>query len=167
MRRLLIVSPNFPPVNAVDMHRVRLSLPYFRDFGWEPRVLAVDPARVENAREPLLLETIPVHVPVHHCGAFDARLTTRVGVAALALRALPFLYRAGARLIREHRPDLIYFSTTSFPVLALGRLWKKRFGVPFIVDMQDPWVSDYAGKQARNARPKKYWAARYIHRALE
>jgi len=41
MKRVLIVSPNFPPINAPDMQRVRMSLPFYRDNGWEPVVLAV------------------------------------------------------------------------------------------------------------------------------
>src|SRR5947208_6428284 len=102
MRRLLIVSPHFPPVNAPDMQRIRMSLPHFAQFGWEPRVLAVDPERVEGMREPLLLETVPADVPVHHASALNARWTRKLGVGALALRALPFLHRAGTRLIREH-----------------------------------------------------------------
>ncbi|MEP6937507.1 MAG: glycosyltransferase [Chthoniobacterales bacterium] len=167
MRRLLIISPNFPPVNAPDMHRVRMSLPHFAEFGWEARVLAVDPDRVEGVREPLLLETIPPEIPVHRCGAFDVRWTRKIGIGALALRAFPFLYRSGARLIREHRPDLVFFSTTMFPVLPLGRLWKQRFGVPFVVDLQDPWVSDYYEKRPGTERPPKYALAQRMHRILE
>ena len=163
MRRLLIVSPNFPPVNAADMQRIRISLPHFEEFGWQPRVLAVEPDRVQGVREPLLLESVPSQVPVHHCGAFDISWTRKIGITALALRALPFLYRAGARLIREHHPDLIFFSTTAFPVLALGRLWKQRFGVPFVVDMQDPWVSESHGKR----QSLKHRLARSLHRLLE
>ncbi len=41
MRRVLIVSPHFPPTNAPDHQRVRMSLPYFQENGWEPVVLAV------------------------------------------------------------------------------------------------------------------------------
>jgi hypothetical protein len=167
MHRLLIVSPHFPPVNAPDMQRVRMSLPHFTEFGWEARVLAVDPDRVEGVREPLLLETLPCGVPVHHACAFDVRWTRQLGFSALALRALPFLHRAGARLIREHRPDLVFFSTTMFPVLVLGRLWKRRFGVPFVVDMQDPWVSDYYERRPRLERPRKHRLAQRMHRALE
>jgi hypothetical protein len=166
-QNLLIVSPNFPPVNVPDMHRVRMSLPHFAEFGWEPRVLAVDPRRVEGVREPLLLETIPAHVPVHHACALDLSWTRKVGVSALALRALPFLHRTGMRLIREHRPDLVYFSTTMFPVMVLGRLWKRRFGVPFVVDMQDPWVSDYYDQRPPSERPRKYRLAQRMHRTLE
>src|SRR5436190_15445678 len=167
MRRLLIVSPHFPPVNAPDMQRVRMSLPHFAEFGWEARVLAVDPERVEGVREPRLLETIPSHVAVHHADAFDVRWTRKLGVGALAIRALPFLHRAGAAILRAHKADLVYFSTTMFPVMVLGRLWKRRFGVPFVVDMQDPWVSDYYERRPRLERPRKHRLAQRMHRTLE
>ena len=35
LRKVLIVSPHFPPVNAPDMQRTRLALPYLRACGWE------------------------------------------------------------------------------------------------------------------------------------
>jgi Glycosyl transferase 4-like domain len=167
MRRLLIVSPVFPPANAPDMHRVRMSLPYFRESGWEPRVLTVDPALTERVIDPALEETVPRDVPVHRAKAFDPKWTRKLGFSAIGLRALPFLYREGARLIRQHRPDLIYFSTTAFPVLALGRVWKRRFGVPFVIDLQDPWVGEYYDKRPRAERPPKYALAQMMHGMLE
>src|SRR2546423_2747794 len=167
MRRLLIISPHFPPTNTPDMHRVRMSLPYFAEFGWEPQVLAVEPDRTGRLLDPRLMETIPHDVPIRHASAFNASWTRKLGFSALGLRAWPFLYRAGTRLIREHRPDLIYFSTTVFPVLTLGRLWKHRFGVPFVIDLQDPWVGDYYDRRPRAERPPKYALAQRMHRMLE
>jgi hypothetical protein len=167
MRRLLIVSPNFPPVNAPDMHRVRMSLPYFPDFGWESIVLAVDPECTERVTDPALLQTIPADVPIHRTGAFSVRWTRKLGIGDLGLRALPSLHREGVRLIKEHKPDLIYFSTTIFPVFVLGRLWKQRFGVPFVVDMQDPWFDDCHDRRPRHERPPKYWLANRMHGMLE
>jgi hypothetical protein len=41
MKRVLIISPYFAPVNAADMQRVRMSLPYFKKSGWEAEVVAV------------------------------------------------------------------------------------------------------------------------------
>ena len=46
--RVLIVSPHFPPVNAPDHQRVRMSLPYLGEFGWEGHVLTVAPEFVER-----------------------------------------------------------------------------------------------------------------------
>ncbi|HVX09720.1 MAG TPA: glycosyltransferase [Pirellulales bacterium] len=167
MRRVLIVSPHFPPTNAADMHRVRISLPFYQDFGWDPEVLAVDAAYVEGTREPALLETVPEGVPMHRVRALPARLARKVGFSALGLRAFPFLYRQGLRVIRLRKPDLIFFSTTMFPVMPLGRLWKRRFGVPFVLDMQDPWVTDYYDRNPGAPRLPKHRLAQRMHKMLE
>ena len=166
-RRLLIVSPHFPPTNAPDAHRVRLSLRYYREFGWEPIVLAVNPAFVEGTQEPLLLETIPSDVTVRRVAAVPVRWTKSLGFGALGLRAFPFLYQGGVSIIRQESPDLIFISTTMFHVMALGRLWKRKFAIPFVLDMQDPWVNEYVDRESAIRRGIKHRAAAGIHRVLE
>jgi hypothetical protein len=47
------------------------------------------------------------------------------------------------RLLQQEHFDLIFFSTTQFAILPLGRLWKKKFGIPYVIDLQDPWLTDY------------------------
>ena len=100
MRRILVVSPHFPPTSAADMHRVRQSLQYFPEFGWQPSVLAVEPGFVEGQNEPLLLQTVPADIDVTRVRALPANLTRKVGLGDLALRSIPFLYRPGGRIIR-------------------------------------------------------------------
>lgn len=143
MRRVLIVSPSFPPTNAADMHRVRQSLPYLEENGWEATVLAVDPDFCDQPRDERLLETIPRTVRVERVRAVSSRVTRRLGFGSLAIRAYPFLWRAGTRLLSSSRFDLVFFSTTMFATIGLGPGWKRRFGVPFVIDLQDPWWSDY------------------------
>src|SRR5205085_5106 len=48
-----------------------------------------------------------------------------------------------------------------------GRLWKRRFGVPFVVDLQDPWVGEYFEKRPSRQRPRKFALAQAMHRRLE
>src|SRR5436190_1404021 len=129
--RVLIVSPHFPPVDAADMQRVRVSLPYFREYGWEPYVLAVAPDR-DDTLEPLFLETLDDTVKVERVRAIPRSITRWFGIGNVALRSLPFLYLAGSRLIKRHRIDLVYFSTTMFLAMPLGRLWRVRFGIPYV-----------------------------------
>ena len=148
MRQLLIVSPNFPPVSAPDMQRVRMSLPHFEKFGWTPHVLAVGGTE-ERLVEPDLLRSVPANVSVGYTSALPLRLTRPIGIGNPALRAFLHLYRAGARLIRERGVEMVYFSTTMFPAMALGRIWKATTGVPYVVDMQDPWVNEYVEWKAR------------------
>ncbi|HXA14154.1 MAG TPA: glycosyltransferase, partial [Opitutaceae bacterium] len=77
------------------------------------------------------------------CGALPARLTRLAGLGSLGPRAWLHLRGAGARLLRREHFDLVFFSTTQFLTFTLGAAWKKKFSTPFIVDVQDPWRTDY------------------------
>lgn len=169
-KKVLIISPHFPPINAPDHQRIRMALPYLKEFGWDATVLAVDPQYVEGIRDPLLEKTVPVDTPIFRTQALRSKLTRVVGLGSLALRAMVFLWRQGNRLlVREPKFDLIFFSTTMFPTLILGPLWKRRFGVPYIVDYQDPWISDYYArtKQIPPGGRFKYWFNGILARLFE
>ena len=167
MKKVLIISPRFPPINAADMHRVRHSLPYFPDFGWDPTVLAVEPDHVEGEREPRLQHTFPDDADVRRTKALPAEWTRQIRIGNLGLRALPYAWRRGSEIIWEEDIDLVYFSTTAFPILALGRYWKARFGVPYVIDMQDPWYSGTYDPDEAPAVLSKAWLARQLGRVLE
>lgn len=141
--RVLIVSPHFPPINAPDHQRVRMSLPYLEEFGWEAHILTVRPEYVEGVIDPLLAQTIPQHTPVIYTRALPVKQTRRFGLGSLGLRSYPYLLRAGDRLLSQNKFDLVYFSTTIFNSMALGYRWYCRFGVPYVLDFQDPWLGDY------------------------
>ena len=125
-RRVLIVSPHFPPINAPDHQRVRMSLPYFEEFGWRPTVLAVRPEDTEGSADPWLEHTLPTNVEVIRTTALPVRWTRRIGLGNLGLRALVPFWREGNKLLGRERFDAVYFSTTMFPVMALGPWWRRR-----------------------------------------
>lgn len=153
--RVLIVSPHFPPVNAPDHQRVRMALPYFHEFGWKPHILAVEPRFVEGFRDEALLATLSDDVPITRVAALPARLTRLVGLGSLGLRAVAPLGWAGDRLLRSHRFDAVFFSTTIFSTMNFGPTWKRRWHVPYVLDMQDPWINDYYRRT--NVRPPGGW----------
>jgi hypothetical protein len=171
MKRVLVVSPNFAPINGADMHRVRSTLPYFRESGYEPLVLALDPSGISDEQhDPLLLATVADDVRVWRVPVWPERATRWLGVRNPALRAGPALMRVGSKIIRELGVDLVYFSTTMFPVMTLGRYWKARFSLPFIVDLQDPWYTEYYSGPNSPPPPGgrvKFQIANTIARALE
>src|SRR5439155_23896475 len=123
--------------------RVRMALAHFKKCGWEPVVLAVAPQFSENSRDESLLATIPNDVEVHRVKALPAGLTRAFGIGNLALRSLPYLRSKGNWLLSNRRFDLMFFSTSVFPVMSLGPVWRKRFGVPYLLDFQDPWLTNY------------------------
>jgi hypothetical protein len=148
-RRVLIVSPHFPPINAPDHQRIRVALPHLQEFGWDAEILAVEPNQVPHPQDPLLARALPAGLSITRTPALPTRLTSLIGLGNVGWRSLPFLQQAGDRLLTTQTFDLIFFSTTIFPVMLLGPYWQHKFGIPYVLDFQDPWRSDYhQGKQA-------------------
>ena len=144
MQRILIVSPHFPPINAADHQRVRMSLPYFQEFGWQPHILTVKSECIEGGVQDLFLtKTVPDNIPITYTKTLPFKHTRRIGLGSLGLRSFPYILRAGDRLLTQQKFDLVYFSTTVFTLMALGPRWYRRFGIPYVVDFQDPWLSNY------------------------
>lgn len=169
LRRVLIVSPHWPPVNAPDMQRARMSLPYYRVYGWEPIVLAVDDRWQDGVREPELQQTIPPDTGIHRAAALPSAWTRWLGVTNLGLRAWIGLFLKGRRLIRKHQIDLVFFTNTQFVTFTLGRLWLRLCGVPYVLDLQDPWRTDYYERPGSRRPPGgwKYQVARAMAWLLE
>lgn len=168
MKRVLVISPHFPPVNAADMQRIRHTLPYLKEYGWEAEVIAVDPACIEvYSSDDLLNDTVPEDVKVHHVQAYDVHKTRKFGLGSLSMRSFFHYKKKGNELLRSGKFDLVYFTTTAFHVMALGRYWKRKFGVPFILDIQDPWRNDFYLDKPKNERPPKFWLSYNIDKYLE
>lgn len=167
LKNILIISPSFSPINSADMHRVRQSISYFREFGWNPIILTVKSHLVEGKKDSLLTKSIPSDIEILQVDAFSTRWTRKVGLGNLGLRSLWFYWKKGNQLFKEKKIDLIYFSTTVFPVMILGNYWKKKFNIPYIIDMQDPWHSDYYLKVSKNQRPPKFWFSYFLNKFLE
>jgi len=167
VKRLLIISPHFPPVNAADMHRIRTSLPYYKELGWTVEIVTVDDRYVDIVKDPLLMESIPKNIPIHKTKALSKKWTSKLGLGSLALRSFLYYRYKVNRILTHNKFDLIYFSTTEFPICALGAYWKKKYGVPYVIDMQDPWHTEYYKDKPKNQRPKKYWFSYRLHKYLE
>lgn len=167
LRRVLIVSPHFPPINAPDHQRVRTALPYLREFGWQAHVLAVQPNHVEHPSDPDLQKVLPDDLEMTFTQAFPVQLTRKVGLGNLGLRCLPFLAQAGNRLLANQSFDLVFFSTTIFPVMVLGDRWQRRFGIPYALDFQDPWRVNAAPTRQRPGGRLRYTVDKLLARLLE
>lgn len=167
MKKLLIISPYFPPANAADMQRIRMSLPYFKELGWEAEIVMVENKYLETTQDSLLLQTIPKDIIIHKVKAFSKKWTGKLGLGSIALRSLWFYKKRVNQLLKNKKYDLVYFSTTQFPVCILGAYWKSKFGIPYVIDMQDPWHSEYYQNKPKNEQPPKYWFSYRLNKWLE
>ncbi|MDA7881485.1 hypothetical protein N9A94_04200 [Akkermansiaceae bacterium] len=164
--KILIVSPHFPPTNAPDMQRVRMILPYLAEAGISAEVLAVNPTQVAAPEDPWLVEGLPDNIPVHRVDALDLSWRKIPGLGTLSLRAKRGLQKKGDALLQKGEFDLVYFSTTQWTIHSLGPRWKKRFGVPFAMDYQDPWITDYYRENPQVTPPGgrlKYWLSQRLN----
>ncbi|WDF76905.1 hypothetical protein PQ469_23765 [Mucilaginibacter sp. KACC 22773] len=167
MKKLLIISPYFPPVNGADMQRIRMSLPYFAANGWDAEVIMVDEQYADLPADYLLLQSIPEQIRIYKVKALKKSITSKLGLGSIALRSLWFYRQKIKELLKTQSYDLIYFSTTQFPVCILGAYFKKRYGIAYVIDMQDPWFSDYYEDKPKAQRPPKYWFSYRLNKYLE
>jgi hypothetical protein len=149
------------------MQRIRMSLPYFKQFGWEAEVITVDPIYSDLQKDELLAETIPADIKIHTVKALNKKWTSKLGFGSLAFRSYWFYLKQVNKLLKKDKFDLIYFSTTQFPVCVLGAYWKKQFGVPYVIDMQDAWYSEYYKDKPKHQQPPKYKFVYGLHKLLE
>lgn len=138
-RRVLIVTSTYAPAMMADMQRARMLAWELPDCGWDVEVLAPDasyqlPVCLDGDSRALFCEDAPVHyAPQRHAAVFRLLRMRSIG-----WRSYAALDRLGRRLLGEKRYDCVYFSTTQFPLFALGRDWRRRYGVPYVLDFHDP-----------------------------
>ena len=170
MRRVLIVSPHFPPDTSAGAHRVRLLAPYLAAAGWEPTIVTVDPAAYEGPLDPDLASLVPEGLRVVRAPAWSARTTRAVGFGDLGLRAFTGLRRTCRELLARESFDALFITIyPTYPAL-LGPSMKRRFGVPFVLDYQDPWVGSWGrdvGAGPEGAPDMRSRASRAVAEHLE
>src|SRR4051812_44210220 len=138
MRRVLMISPHFPPDSSAASHRVRLLAPHLADAGWTPTVVTVDGSAYEGRLDRDLESLVPSTLRVERAHAWPAGATRRIGLGDLGLRAFTGLYRVCRALLARERFDALFITIyPTYPAL-LGPMLKRRFGVPFVLDYQDP-----------------------------
>jgi hypothetical protein len=169
MKNILIVCPRFPPANAADSHRVRLSLPYYAGDGWDPTVLAVaDDSGAPEDR--MLLESLPKESRIVRVPVWSERVCRKFGFGQLDYRSLIPLFLGGIRLQRQKRFDVVLFSSTVFLSFILGPIWKRIFGCKIVYDYQDPWYYGDQQPYTKQTVPGTWWKFRLgqsIARVLE
>ncbi len=142
MKRVVIIGADFAPSSLHPKH-------------YEA---TVDPEN-ENLLSPAL--------EVIRTGAFAIRWTRKIGIGDIGMRSLWQHWRAIKRLCRERKIDLILIPVPPYVPMVLGRLAYARFGIPYVIDYIDPWVTEYYWKLPKALRPPKWLVSYWLSRALE
>jgi len=138
-RRVALVSGHFPPSNLVGAQRARLWSRYLPEFGWEPIVVTGDPALYEERPDPDLERLVAPGLRVIHAATMPLRPVRLVG--DIGVRAFWGCYRVLAALATAREIDFVLVTIPSNFLAPVGRLIHRRYGVPYGIDYQDPWLN--------------------------
>ncbi|MGZ5581624.1 MAG: glycosyltransferase [Usitatibacter sp.] len=107
--------------------------------GWDVEILSPSPGFRSGASIERRSEVLRPQVPIHEAAPRGTWLFDLVRSRSLGWRSLLSMYKTGTRVLRARKFDLVYISTTNFPLFCLGRLWFRSIGVPYVLDFHDPW----------------------------
>ena len=164
LRRVLMVSPHFPPDSSAASHRVRLLAPHLETAGWSPTVVTLERSAYEGRLDPDLEALVPASLRVVRAAAWPAAITRRVGLGDLGLRALTGLRRTCRELLARERFDALFITVYPVYPALLGAGLKAAYRVPFVLDYQDPWVGAWGQSVGGGAEGAPDWKSRASRR---
>lgn len=162
MKKILLISPHFPPSNLTAVHRSRLFAEHLPEFGWEPVILTVDEKFYEEKLDWNLHKLLPVGLRIEKSTAFKVTKPRLIG--DIGLRAFFQLYKKAKNLIKTERFDFLYIPIPSFYIALLGRWLHHSTGIRYGIDYIDPWVHHFPGSEKILSR---HWLSTKLAKMLE
>jgi hypothetical protein len=147
LKKILIISPHYPPSNLAAVHRSRLFAQHLPEFGWEPIILTVHEDYYEEPPDWNLYKLIPPGQRIEKVRAFPVTKPRLIG--DIGLRAFFQLYRRAKQLIRREQIDFLYIPIPSFYAALLGRWLHETTGIKYGIDYIDPWVYELTGNESK------------------
>ncbi len=142
-RKVLIISPHFPPSNLTAVHRSRLFAQHLPSFNWDPIILTVHENYYEEKLDFNLVKLLPRELRIEKVKAWNVTKPRVIG--DIGIRGFFSIYRKAKQLIRQERIDFLFIPIPSFYAALLGRLLHSSTGVKYGIDYIDPWVHEFAG----------------------
>ena len=163
MKNLLIIYPHWAPSNLAGVHRSRLISNFLTQFGWQPHILTVKSEFYEEKLDFDLLKTVNTSTKVYYTNAMKPPKYIRF-FGDIALRAMPNLYNAAKKIIKEQQIDFIWIPIPSFYTAILGRLLHGKTKIPYGIDYIDPWVNGFVDYEKPFSRA---WLSNQLASKLE
>jgi glycosyltransferase involved in cell wall biosynthesis len=167
MKRVVIIGADFAPSSLPPATRIRFFAKHLPEFGWQPTILTIRPEYYESKTDIENQQLLPQSLEVIRTRALSSSFTRRLGIGDLGIRSFAHHWRALWRLHKEEKIDLIFIPVPPSVPMVLGRLANLRFGIPYVVDYIDPWVTEYYWMLPRKQRPPKWLLSYVFSRCLE
>lgn len=162
LRRILIITPHYPPSNLAAVHRSRLFTQHLPSFGWDPIILTVDERDYEESLDWNLHALLPKNQHIEKVRAFPVTKPRLIG--DIGLRAFFQLRKRALELLKTEHIDFVYIPIPSFYVALIGPYLHRKTGVKYGIDYIDPWVHRFPGADRLFSR---HWYSMYLAKFLE
>lgn len=162
MKKILIISPHFPPSNLTAVHRARFFANHLPAFGWEPVILTVHEDFYEEKPDWNLYKLLPEGLRIEKANAIGITRPRIIG--DIGLRAFYSIYKKAKQLIQKEKFDFLYITIPSFYGALWGRWLHEATGIPYGIDYIDPWVHEFPGSERLFSR---HWFATRVSSWLE
>jgi hypothetical protein len=154
LKKIIIVSPHFPPSNLAAVHRSRLFAQHLPKFSWEPIILTVSEKYYEEELDYNLLSLLPKELRVIKTDAISTKPFRLIG--DIGIRGFYHIYKSILNLTKTEKIDFLYIPIPSHFTALLGRLVYEKTGVKYGIDYIDPWVHQWPGTEKRFS--KHWWS---------
>lgn len=161
-RKILIITPHYPPSNLAAVHRSRLFAQHLPAFGWEPIILTVHENDYEEELDWNLHKLLPPEQRIEKVNAFKVTKPRLIG--DIGLRAFYQLRKRALELVKNEQIDFVYIPIPSFYVSLIGPYLKRKTGVKYGIDYIDPWVHKFPGSDKLFSR---HWWSTELAKRLE
>jgi len=162
MKKILVISPHYPPSNLAAVHRSRLFAQHLPAFGWQPIILTVDEKFYEEDLDWNLHQLLPKDQHIEKVNAF--KITKPRLIGDIGLRAFFHLRKKALQLVKEEKINFVYIPIPSFYVSLIGNYLHCKTGVQFGIDYIDPWVHQFPGSDKIFSR---HWFSTKLAKFLE
>ena len=160
MKRVLIITYQFPPIGGSGVQRTIKFVKYLREFGWEPVIIAPkEIIRKKRAYDETLLKDIPEDVKTFRVYTFDfivsifLRISYFLGFRKLAgvivetifipdhqILWFPALLLRIRGILKKEKIGVIYTTSPPRSLGLMGIILKKLLNVKWVADYRDPWT---------------------------
>ncbi len=162
MKKILIITPHYPPSNLAAVHRSRLFAQHLPAFGWEPVILAVHEDYYEEELDWNLHKLLPAKQRIEKVAAYPVTKPRLIG--DIGLRAFFQLRKRALELVKSEQIDFVYIPIPSFYVSLIGPYLHRKTGVKYGIDYIDPWVHVFPGSDKLFSR---HWFSTKLAKWLE
>lgn len=132
MKNILIITTYFPPMAGVGAVRVTKYVKYLKRFNWKPTVITVSEEDI-TAYDDTLLKDVDSDIEVIRL-KLNSNKNDKIGK-----RFLKALKKQIENIIQNRKIDRVFITGGPFEPLKIAPYIHKKFKIPYIIDLRDPW----------------------------